>query len=292
MSTLQFGRGYRLSLYNEEGEGLVVEHLRLRFQLTKTLLGYPTRGTIEIYNLSEENIQRITRRLTSMRLEVGYAGALASIFGARIMNFYKRRIGTDSVFVLILSGHAVQWQGSVFSKTYEAGITPSNILRDVVGSFDAVITGNILEGEDWQGKLSSVTHAGGSVEIMNKLAKDYNFDWFIEENQINIVARGRVLQDRPVFVITPATGLIGSPTLTELGADFRVFLNPEIRLGREVQMTTQFVELGQEGLEFRKVRNTADGLYKTMDIRYLGDTHGNEWYCDLITWRTQDAPAK
>lgn len=283
--SLQFNRRCRVSLYNDAGEGLVIEDLRVRFQLTKTLLGYPTRGKVEIFNLSEQNVQRITKQYTTVLVEIAYAeNEYAQLFTSNIMNFYKDRQGTDSIFALILSGNAPAWNGSVFSKTYSEGVPVRSILEDVVGSFSGVLVGTILDDSDWGAKLSGVTHVGATRDVLNKLARDYNFSWAIHDNQIDIIPHDKVLVDREVHVLTSATGLIGAPTLTELGADFRSLINPDIMLGRRVKMDSSVVQLGQEGLEFRKVRNTADGLYKVMDLRYLGDTRGNEWYCDIIGW--------
>lgn len=290
--SLQFNRQYTLTLSNADGEVLVIEELRITFQLNKTLLGYPTRGRIEIYNLSEENIQRIGKRYSVATLEAGYATTKAHVFTSNIMNFYKSRQGVDSVFNLILAGEAPAWADSVFVRTYREGMPPSTILRDVAGSFEGVIIGTLLEDASWEAKLSSVTHAGNARTIMDKLARDYNFDWAIHDGQIDVIPRGQVLTDQPIYVITPETGLIGSPTLTELGADFRVLLNPDIMLGRQVQMSAESVQLGQEGLEFRRVRTTADGFYKVMDIRLMGDTRGLDWYCDIIGWRVGDEPRK
>lgn len=290
--SLQFNRQCRVTFFDpkDQTQALVVDGLRVRFQLTKTLLGYPTRGKVEIYNLSEANIQRVTKRLTSVRVEAGYGatGDMRQIFLSNIMNYYKTRQNVDSIFTLILSGSAPAWNGSTFNRTYREGVMPAQIIRDVAGSFADVIIGTILEDENWTSKLSSVTHAGSVVDIMNKLSEDYNFDWSVHDGQLDIVPREKIIEDRPVFVITPQTGLLGSPTLTELGADFRILINPDIMLARKLQMSTESVILGQEGLEFRKVRNTADGFYKVMDLRYLGDTRGNEWYCDIIGWRTNE----
>lgn len=290
--SLLFNRKLRVTFYGGQDELLVVEELRVRFQLTKTLLGYPTRGKLEVYNLSEDNLARISQRLTNVRIEAGYVDLFSEIFTSSIMNYYKSRMGTDSVFVMILAGEAQAWQNSTFSRTYEAGVLPSTILRDVAGSFEDVIVGTLLESSDWEAKLSSVTHSGGVKAILDKMAKDYNFDWAIHDGQLDIIPRDMVLEDKPVYVITPETGLIGSPTLTELGADFRILLNPDIMLGRRIQMSTEYVQLGQAGLEFRKVRNTADGFYKVMDIRYMGDNFSNEWYADIIGWAVGNEPLK
>src|SRR5690606_783058 len=143
--SLQFNRQYTLTLSNADGEVLVIEELRLTFQLNKTLLGYPTRGRIEIYNLSEENIQRIGKRYSVATLEAGYATTKAHLFTSNMVSFYKRRHGVGLVFTLIRAGEARAWAGSVLVRTYRDGMPPSTIVQDVAGSFEGVMIGTLLE---------------------------------------------------------------------------------------------------------------------------------------------------
>lgn len=281
----QFGRVCRVVLSNAE-ESLEVSDLAIRFEIQKTLLGYPARGRIIIRNLSETNIQKITRRYTSVDLYGGYEGAEALLFRGNITNYYKDRPGPTSEFIMIVKSSTSAWEESSFSKTYAAGTPPAAIIADVVNSFQGVIPGQLMTDPNWPTNLSDVTFSGSSRRTMDQLARQYNFDWNIVEGEVITVPRGQALKDKPTYLITPQTGLIGSPVITELGADFRVLLNPAIMLGREVEMHSRYAQLGQSGLEFRQVRNTADGIYKVMDIRMTGDTGFGQidWYCDLITW--------
>lgn len=281
----QFKRVLRLILSNAE-ESLTVEGLSMAFQIGKTLLGYPARGKIVIRNLSETNIQRITQRYTSVELIGGYEGAEALLFRGNISNYSKERNGPTSEFHLIVKSSTSAWEASTFQKTFAAGTPLSTVLGELMGSFQGVIPGQIAASPDWPTNLSSTVVAGSSRRSMDVLARTYNFDWNIIDDEVTVVSRGQALKDRPAYVISPATGLIGSPVLTELGADFRVLLNPAIMLGREIEMRSEYAQLGQAGVEFRRVRNTADGTYKVMDIRMSGDTNGVDWYYDLITWGT------
>ncbi len=289
--SLQFDRQGNLEIFNDS-EILLVEKLRIRFTVIKTLLGYPNKGRIEIFNLAESKIQRITQRDSVVRLFGGYAGQTALLFEANVVNYFKTRLSADSIFTLITGSSNTAWEKSAFTKTFEAGIAVDGIITEVANSFSGVTVGTIEINPEWKTKLSPLTLSGSSAQIMNTLSRDYNFDWAIEQNQLNVIPRGFVLVDKPIFVVNPQTGLIGAPTLTELGADFRILINPEILPGRRVQMNSNTVQLGQAGLEFRKVRTVADGIYKVMETRLIGDTRGQDWYTDIIGWRVGDEPRK
>lgn len=285
----QFDRKWKLVLSNAE-ESLTVENLTVAFQLGKTLLGYPARGRIEIFNLGEENIQKITQRYTSVDLYVGYAETgMSLIFRGNITNSGKNRYGPTSTFLLIVKSSTAAWEESSFSRTFVAGTPPATIIQEIVASFKGVIPGQLALSPDWQPALADVTFTGSSRRLMDQLARDYNFDWNIVEGEVLVVARGQALQDKPIYLVTAQTGMIGSPVITELGVDFRVLLNPAIMLGRQVQIKSDFAQLGQAGVDFRRVRSSADGVYKVMDIRMTGNPRSIEWYCDIVSWGTNNA---
>lgn len=281
----QFNRTCRLVLSNAE-ESLTVEELTIRFEIGKTLLGYPARGRIEIFNLSDENRQKITQRYTSVELYGGYVGASALLFRGNITNYYKDQNGPTGIFTLIVKSSTAAWEESTFTRTYIAGTPPATIINEVAASFKGVITGQIKTSPDWEPNLADVTVMGSSRRIMDQLARDYNFDWNIVEGEVIAVPRNAALEDQPVFVIDSDHGLIGSPVITDLGVDFRILLNPAILLGRQIELRASSVQLGQGAVEYRKVRNTADGIYKVMDIRMTGSVRSVDWYCDIIAWGT------
>lgn len=289
--SLQFKRGCKVEIFNDS-ETLTVEGLRIKFEVVRTSLGYPNRGKIEIYNLDETKIQQITKRFSTVRIFAGYAGALPQIYEADLSNYFKSRVGVDSVFTLITGSGRRSFDTSRFSKTYAAGILPESIIREVVASFANVTSGVLVLPTELPTKLQPLSLSGSSKAVLDQLALDYNFDWSIDQGVLDVVARGLIADDRAVFDINSATGLIGGATLTELGADFRVLLNPEILVGREVRMNAASVQLSQAGLEFRKVRTIADGFYKVKEIRLIGDTRGQDWYTDIIGWRVEDEPRK
>lgn len=283
----QFNRVCRVVLSNAE-ESLTVDNLTVQFEIGKTLLGYPARGRISIFNLGEENIQKITKRYTSVELYGGYIGAEGLLFRGNITNYSKDRFGPTSAFTLVVKSSTSAWEESSFTKTYAAGTPPATIVNEVAESFKGVIVGQILTDVNWAPSLSDVTVMGSSRRIMDQLARDYNFDWNIVEGEVIAAPRSQALLDKPVFIISEATGLIGSPVITDLGVDFRVLLNPAILLGRQIEMRAKYGQLGQSGVDFRRVRSSADGVYKIMDIRMVGNTRSLDWYCDIVSWGTNN----
>lgn len=283
----QFNRTCSLILSNAE-ESLTINNLTINFQIGKTLLGYPARGRISVLNLGEENQQKITQRYTTVELYGGYVGAEALLFRGNITNYSKDRLGATSAFTMLVKSSTSAWEESTFTKTYKAGTPAATIINEVAASFKGVIVGQILTDTGWAPNISDVTVMGSSRRIMDGLARDYNFDWNIVEGEVIAAPRGKALLDKPTYIISEATGLIGSPVITDLGVDLRILLNPAIMLGRQVEVRAKYGQLGQSGIDFRRVRSSADGVYKVMDIRMTGNPRSTDWYCDLICWGTNN----
>lgn len=281
----QFDRRCRLVLSNAEEE-LEIDQLTIQFEIRKTLLGYPARGRIAIFNLGEETIQRITKLYTTVELYGGYVGAEALLFRGNITNYYKSRLSATSAFVMVVKSSTSAWEGSSFSKTYRAGTPVATIIKEVAESFQGTIVGQLQVDESWQTSVADSSFTGSSRRSMDQLARDYNFDWNIVEGEVIVTPRKKALEDKPTYIISAATGLIGSPVITDQGVDFRTLLNPDIMLGRKIEMRSKYGELGQSGVDFRRVRTTADGTYKVMDILLTGSTRSPEWYSDIVGWGT------
>ena len=72
--------------------------------------------------------------------------------------------------------------------------------------------------------------------------------------------------------------MIGSPTITELGADVRTLMNPRLNPYRAVQITTPDAEINVGNLFFRtKVPTLGTGLFRINKVIHTGDTRGNDW---------------
>ena len=72
------------------------------------------------------------------------------------------------------------------------------------------------------------------------------------------------------MLITPETGLIGVPTITDNGVRAKALLNPEIRPGRRVQIESETLEMNAEG-----------GIYRVSSATYAGDNHQGDFVVDI-----------
>ena len=109
-------------------------------------------------------------------------------------------------------------------------------------------------------------------------------DMFVSTNKINF-ASNYVPVDPDPIVVSPTTGLIGSPQQTDAGVNIRSLLNPNIvmvlppRLIKIDQALTR-QELKRIGVNSSSLEQ--DGTYKIIGVRHVGDTRGNDWYTEVV----------
>src|SRR5690606_17956957 len=115
---------------------------------------------------------------------------------------------------------------------------------------------------------------------MNMLTKRQNLTWSIQNDQLQILTPDRATFETTVLLASD-TGLINIPSRkkvinlnalkvkdgekTESGITCTALLNGEIKVGRLITIKS----------------NDLDGLFRVEKVKYVGDTHGQPWYCEV-----------
>jgi hypothetical protein len=129
------------------------------------------------------------------------------------------------------------------------------------------------------------------------VAANTNCQWWIQNGAAEMAPLTGYIPAPPVL-ITPATGLIGIPEQTQNGLRLRVLLNPNILIGRTVQLqaapgsSVNDINQYRYGVDLQSspinlllaksnTKLNAAGLYYVMRAEHSGDTRGQPWYTDL-----------
>lgn len=276
---LQYKRKYELIIGSDSG--IKLSELRVKFEITKDLTGYPNLAKIQIFNLSKSTQQRIKKEFDKVIFNAGYEANVKLLFKGQIRNVTHLKQGVDTITTIYAHDGARDFDTAKVNISFKEGTEVKQIVEHVIGTFKETTHG-IIEGLDGLGdRLKGVTISGSSKDVMDQLAEENNFEWNITDEAINVVPKNETIDK--TFLITSATGMLGSPTLTEIGADVTMLLNPElIPNGKlKVESLTQNISLGD--LNFRNINKTiGEGLYKIQKITHTGDTHDNQWQSAVV----------
>ena len=97
------------------------------------------------------------------------------------------------------------------------------------GPLDAIPESATFTDFYWPGFSS----ASGLTALLNGSTPDLShLHWFEADGLVRFGEPAKVQADAPNITLSPQTGLIESPVVTDEGAQARAFLNPEIVLGQ------------------------------------------------------------
>ena len=279
---LQFKRNYELNLTSPDGKVVTSRDLRIVFEVTKDLFGYPNLATISLYNLSLQRISQITEEFTGVELKAGYQGVNTLLFKGDVRNIVNRRDGTDTITEFFAGDGERKIRETKFSKTFASGTSVKQMVLDMAGSFG--IPKAKMDGLDVsRATLNGASFSGSTKDLLDKLGDDYGFYWSIQDGQFVTQGRDSYDESNRKIIITRSTGMIGSPSITELGADVRTLLNPEYQPYRLIEIKSPNAEIKVGNLFFRKNPPTlGSGLFRINKVTHKGDSRGNEWSSSIV----------
>lgn len=277
----QFKRKYELIIIGED-ETKVITDLRIVFEVIKSLRSYPNLAKFDVYNPNATTVSLLTKN-PLLILKAGYEGNTGLIFRGRIRNSFVNKVSEDRIVTIYAGDGQREWENTYINKTYSENLTPKELVKDVLSTLletGELSFGEILDLDERSAdKLIGVTLTGSTKDVMDKLADDYGLVWSIQDGEIVVMDADTALAPDTAVLINQTTGMIGTPTVTEIGADVTSLLNPKLLPNTAFKIESVSSNIAISNLQFREPRRTtAEGLYRAFEVNFNGDTHGNNWY--------------
>lgn len=280
MSTEQFNRKVTVRVGRAGEEGKEFEGLRISFQVSKTLEIAPNPASIIIYNLSEESRTFVRQPRNRVVLTAGYEGSEKVIYQGDVASVVDKRDRADWATLINAGDGESSYQNTIVDRSFGPGAKVGPILDQLIeatGLVKGFVTSTFKKTDEYPNGLSLSGFARDHLtEILNK----QNLTWSVQDNAIQVLGRGEFTQSE-VVVISPETGLVGSPQrktvvrpdlvkplngkVQESGVNFIALLNPNLVPGRRVQV----------------VSRQLNGVFVVQKVTHRGDTHENDYYSEV-----------
>jgi hypothetical protein len=274
----QYKRAYDLTIIPTDGDARVIKDLRINFEITKSILSFPNLCRLNIYNPNEDTLAALQNKFTKIVLNAGYEGDVKLLFKGEVRNVFQNRAGVDRLITVYAGDGERDWQNATFNKTFTENVTISAAIEEVLKSFEEVTVGVVNGLPQVADKLRGQTLSGSSKDILDQFAEEYGFDWSIQDGEVIITPVESPLEGDEAVLVNAATGMIGSPTVTEIGADVTTLLNPRMLPNRALQIESVNADIQLGNLFFRDVkRTTAEGTYKIQEVTFKGDSREGDW---------------
>lgn len=274
----QYKRVYELTIIPTDGEARIIKNLRVNFEITKSVLSFPNLAKITIYNPNSDTIVALQKKFTKITFNAGYEGDMRLLFKGTLRNIFQGKTSTDKTITIYAGDGEKDWQNASFNKTFTENISVSQAIQDILKTFKEATIGSLEGLPTIADKLRGQTLSGSSKDLLDKFADEYGFNWSIQDNEVIITPVEQPIQGDEAVLITAATGMLGSPTITEIGADVTTLLNPRLLPNRAFKIESVGADVQMGNLFFRQVKKTnAEGVYKIQEVSFRGDSREGDW---------------
>lgn len=288
------------------GDGLLVEHLRIQFEVCKTVEHTPNVAIIKIYNLNETHERQIVtnREFDEIILKAGYEQSgqtntdgtrfYPTVFRGNIKHVYRYREKADYITEIEAGDGDKDYRSAVMNETLAAGTTNAQLVDRAVGSFKG--TGGTTKGAvqiNDRARLRGKVISGNTRDVLHDVARESGANWSIQDGQLVIVKTNAVLPDEAI-VITAETGMLGAPEINDKGIAVKCLMNPQLRVNGAIKLDNNGIKAKRVkaqtlGTRYEKeasdpkepIRLDPDGIYKVLKLTHKGDTRGQDWLSEI-----------
>ena len=274
-----------------------VSMLKCEFQTKPTTETAVQIGTIVVYKMNAATEKEAIEEGFQISIFGGYEeGQYGEIFTGDIVQIFRNREnGTDyRLEIIAIKGMISLFMNHVRS-TIAAGSTPRDVVNAVAGQADKKIgVGEVSEELPAEplprGKVLFGTPAKYLRDICTWNDAAY---WEGEDGKLTIETVEQEIPEDRLLVLTPNTGLVGTPIYTDQGIQIKMLLDPRVKLRTMIQIDNEIIQRqaiqidpssGQQRND--QLPQTAqfdqDGEYQVFSVEHHGDTWGDEWTTSVI----------
>jgi len=283
-------RRVRLTIGDKTTAGvgaLVINDLRVDFEVTKHMGGGINNAVISIYNLAPENRGRIEDIYTTVILEHDNGNGIFSVlYIGEVYNVVHSKAAAVDVITRVFCGSGLNaLNNATAHQTIAGGATRREILEtlnETLTTFGIDI-GTIPTELDAPYSRRGVSISDNIRTILDDVLRGTGVAWSVENQQLEF-QRIETAESTGI-IVNPANGLIGSTRRTHAGFDFTSIVRPEIRPGVTVDVFSDFGETSQDGLHYLKVRSDTGARVRVLQVVHRGSNFEGNAITDVVGLR-------
>lgn len=164
------------------------------------------------------------------------------------------------------------------AKTLNKGVNQRQILDAVCEKSKTKIpTNSITHGLSGQKLPRGKVIFGEPKDYISDIARGNGASYWVNDGKLNMIKLADAAKDEAI-VQTPTTGLVGIPTQTQYGANFKLLLNPAVQMWSLVQLKNSEIAEAQVTPGQAQMPLDEEWIYQVIELTHTGDTMGNDWY--------------
>ena len=263
---------------------LDVSDLRCTFKVEKSMTQTPNLSEISVYNLSAQTENTLIKTSQRIVVEAGYQSAeYGLIFDGDVVQPLRDKEDGTTYKLTLISQDGDQFLNNGFiSQSFAAGLTPREVANAVTTGATspaqmATISENLENKQYARGKVCF----GLARDCLRQIARTEQAAFYVNEGKVNIV-KAQDLPTGQIISLTPRSGLIGVPEMTDEGVKAKCLLNPLLDLNTFVHIDNRFVRQQKAARDSQPREVNHDGIFRIVSLTHEGDTRGESWYTEFV----------
>ena len=255
--------------------GVSLHEIKIKFSVSKGVSSTQNSAEISIWNLAEKSRNALGKELDNVTLEAGYlppegGGNVGIIFKGQIRDVEHKRDGADIITTISCGDGDKAVRNAVLGKTYPKGTPVKDVVEDLYKELEAegIDRGEWKFPDDLPDFKRPYTVCGTCKRELDTLSRGRDFYWSLQNETMEIIPGNGYIGG--IVMLSPETGLIDTPTITDNGVKAKALLNPEIRPNRRVRIKSQTLEM-----------NAENGEYRVSECTFAGDNREGDFTVSL-----------
>lgn len=255
--------------------GVQKHEMKIAFDISKGIESSQNTASISIWNLNEGHRNSVGKELDDVMLEAGYmppdgSSNVGIIFKGQMRDVEHRRDGPDIITTLTCGDGDKAFRRAAISKTFPKGTKVEDVVEEIYKQMEkeGIDRGEWKFPEDMPKYKRPYSMCGSCTRELDTIGRSRGFYWSTQNGVMEIVpADGYV---GGIVLISPETGMIDTPTITDNGVKVSALLNPEIRPNRRVRIESKTLEM-----------NAESGEYRVSQCAYSGDNREGDFIVSI-----------
>lgn len=268
---VSFNRIYSITI----SPNLLIENLKIKFEIKKSLQLKSNFSRVDIYNLSEKERNAISsEQYAFFEMQCGYSEdvGLIKIAQGNVSDVTHYVSAPDIVTTIYSKDGFKAIKNNYIQLSFAENTSTKTIIDTIIQKINLPLRFSNLKPQNIKNGYSFV---GTVSDALQDLAVQYDFEWSIQNGEIQILTKNSSTTLK-AFLLSAETGLIESPNRTIKNKDFEkkekgeysvvCLLNPQLEVGDLISIDS----------------NSLKGTFLIKELTHIGDNMGNEWYTKLI----------
>ena len=250
---------------------------RIQFDIEKTSESNANNAKIRVFNLSQNSLSFLEQSNMTVFLRAGYVGDTPGIFFGEI----KKKIPKDSKGPdRVIEFECVDHEDQIRNRHVEIGLGPGatalQILKQATDTLGLDVS--TLEGIRDKVFPNGFSFSGSVKALIDFITEDQDAEWNIQDGQFQILPALEAKQEE-AQLISPETGLLGTPSKDDEGFQFTTLLNARILPGRMVRLESkQFSQLiSRTNATASAAVDNAGAFLKVKKVTHKGDSQEGDY---------------